>query len=521
MTIDRPSVASVGNRVEMRGTSREEETRPLPMGFSVVLDADTVVRPDGDIVTAGDPSRVLSLTPFEARSLAELTSAPVRTVEAGSLARRLIDAGAAHPRPPVSAPGGKIAVVVPVRDRTIELDRLLAALDAPENVATVEEVIVIDDGSRDPGAIADVVARHGARLVVRAVNGGPAAARNSGLAACARDVEYVAFVDSDCVPGPGWLPPLVAHFADPSVAAVAPRIRPTAMGGPVLASYSVARFPLDLGGREALVGPGRRVGILPAAAIVVRREAVGEAPFDEDLRYGEDVDAVWRLVDAGWSVRYDPRVQVGHTEPATWSAYLTRRYHYGSCAGPLASRYPDRIAAVMLSPVPAATAVALLVFSPALAGFVLAVSVCGIPQRLRRAGVSESIATWVTAQPVGTAMIGLGRALTQAGLPLLPAALLGAAGRRRRMATLGALAVAPALRDWVMSRPPMDPVRWTLISLADDLSYGIGVWRGAVRSRTIAPLLPRIRQRRSKGRSRTTRGRSAAGRTAPEADASS
>ena len=37
--------------------------------------------------------------------------------------------------------------------------------------------------------------------------------------------------------------------------------------------------------------------------------------FDADLRVGEDVDLVWRLVDAGWSVRYQPSVTVFHREP--------------------------------------------------------------------------------------------------------------------------------------------------------------------------------------------------------------
>lgn len=51
---------------------------------------------------------------------------------------------------------------------------------------------------------------------------GPAAARNTGLAAAATPL--VAFLDSDVVPEPSWLPPLLAAFEDPAVGLVALRI---------------------------------------------------------------------------------------------------------------------------------------------------------------------------------------------------------------------------------------------------------------------------------------------------------
>ena len=51
--------------------------------------------------------------------------------------------------------------------------------------------------------------------------GGPAAARNDGLEHV--ETEFVAFLDSDCVPPPDWIERLAGHFDDPRVAAVAPR----------------------------------------------------------------------------------------------------------------------------------------------------------------------------------------------------------------------------------------------------------------------------------------------------------
>jgi hypothetical protein len=48
----------------------------------------------------------------------------------------------------------------------------------------------------------------------------------------------------------------------------------------------------------------------------------------------------------------------------------------------------------------------------------------------------------------------------------------------------------PPLLEWARRRPPLDPVRWTALRLADDLAYSAGVWASAVAERTAAPLLP-------------------------------
>ena len=94
--------------------------------------------------------------------------------------------------------------------------------------------------------------------------------------------------------------------------------------------------------------PGSPVAYVPTAALVVRREL---ATFDPDLRYGEDVDLVWRLVAAGHEVRYEPRVEVRHREPTGWTAALRRRHRYGTAAqreGPTRSRNTVADSAVII-----------------------------------------------------------------------------------------------------------------------------------------------------------------------------
>src|SRR5580658_10701637 len=280
------------------------EDELAPAGLGLRPDPGSRLLAGGTVLVGGSPVRVLRLTPSGARHVAGWWSGtPVpANARARALARRLLDTGIAHPAPSAGALAnnwgpGDVTVVIPVRDRQAELARCLAGL------AAMPRVIVVDDGSGDPAAVARVASGAGARVLRRAVNGGPAAARNTGLAAV--DTPLVAFLDSDCVPGPGWLDDLLQHFADPAVGAVAPRIVPDEPGRTWLARYEGASSTLDMGARASIVRPGSRVPYVPGAALVIRRAAAGTG-FAETMRVGEDVDFVWRLAESGWRVRYEP-----------------------------------------------------------------------------------------------------------------------------------------------------------------------------------------------------------------------
>lgn len=439
------------------------------MTARVVLDPRVARLDGGRVLLGGDPPRLLRL------------KAPVPDEPGGALAGLLVDRGLAHPRP-APRPADDVVVVVPVRDRAPALDRCLAAL------GRAVPVVVVDDASDDPAAVAEVAARHGARLLRLEVNGGPAAARNAGLAATTQ--ERVAFLDSDCVPAPGWLDLLAAHLDDPRVGAAAPRVR-AARGRGLLGRYAAVRGPLDMGADEAAVRPGARVAYVPTAALVVRRAALRGRAFDPALRFGEDVDLVWRLHDGGWRVRYDPRAEVGHEEPDGWGPWLRRRHAYGTSAAPLADRHGARLAPLVLPPWPVAAWVLLAAGRPAAALACAAVPAARLHRALRRSGVPAAPAAGAAARTAGTGVVAVGQGIGGAGtvvtLPLLLALLLP---RRTRRAA-AALLLAPPLLEHAQRRPAVDPVRWTALRLLDDLAYGSGVWRGAARARSTAALRPR------------------------------
>ncbi|MGO1886265.1 MAG: mycofactocin biosynthesis glycosyltransferase MftF, partial [Citricoccus sp.] len=277
--------------------------------------------------------------------------APDAEVERAT-ARLLVDRGLALPSLLPRAPQpGQVEVVVPVYGSAAPLDRLLTGINCSGPATDSLSVTVVDDGSATPDAneIARVCADHGARLVVLPENRGPGGARNAGLAATT--AELVAFLDADTLPTRNWLDTLVPHFDDPGVAAAAPRVRGTVTGpgpGSMLERFEACRGGLDLGAHARRVAPGGQIGYVPTAALVVRRAALPDPPFEPGLRVGEDVDLVWRLIDGGWHVRYLPDAEVHHEVRSGVLAWARRHATYGSSAVPLEQRHPGRLAPATL-----------------------------------------------------------------------------------------------------------------------------------------------------------------------------
>jgi len=490
---------------------------PLPSGFGVETDSLTRQLAPG-LLFGGSPVRIFRLTPAGQAAWRELQAGPVASRSAGALARQLTDAGLVHPQPPALSSAPDVTVVIPVRDRAAMAERCLAAL------GNRYPVVVVDDGSLDPLAVAQAASRHGATLIRRDVNGGPGAARNTALESVASDL--VAFIDSDCVAAPGWIEQLAPHLADPLVAAVAPRITGLAPGT-WAGRFTSASGSLDLGSKAARVLPRSQVSYVPAAAMLVRRAALlaaardarapGVVPrkgraggrprepapqvFDESMRIGEDVDLVWRLHEAGWRIRYDPAVQVAHHEPATWPALLARRYRYGTSAAPLALRHPGAVTHLVLHPWSAATVTALLARRPAAAAAWFGGSVLATYRILHRANVPRQGTVRAMLGAARQTWLGIGRYGTQFAAPLLVAVIAAPGGsspgrRWGRRAAAASLLLGPPVTAWAAGPRTLDPARFTLGRIADDIAYGLGVWSGCMSERTTAPMRPAIGWRR-------------------------
>lgn len=384
---------------------------------------------------AGSPLRLFRTTPAGARVLDRLAAGD--DVETSSLVDRLLDAGAIHPE--VSA-----VAVFGVDDVTVVTPQL--RVDASSRAAD-DGRITIDDGSVPPLL--------GATLRLES-NAGPAVARNAARRFV--DTELVAFLDADVDAPEGWFVPLLGHFDDPKVGLVAPRV-----------SGEVAS-PLDLGGEPARIRAGTRVSYVPGAAMVVRVaafDAIGG--FDPTLRFGEDVDFVWRLDEAGWRCRYEPLSTVWHEPRRTPAARLRQHAAYGTSAAPLALRHPGALTPVRFNGATAIVWTVLAAGHPVAAATTAVGSSFALVRRLPdlpwRASVELAMRGHLLAG------LQIASAVRRAWWPI---ALVGSLfSRRVRLVALAAIVA---------------DVRAT----PTDMAYGWGVWTGMRRHGTWAPIVPRL-----------------------------
>jgi hypothetical protein len=96
--------------------------------------------------------------------------------------------------------------------------------------------------------------------------------------------------------------------------------------------------------------------------------------------------------------------------------------------------------------------------------------------------------------------LGLGRYATQFGAPALVLALArpggkSAARRFGRRAAAASLLLGPALTAYAERKPELDPVRFSIAHIADDICYGAGVWAGCLRERILVPVRPALSRR--------------------------
>ncbi|MFT3866517.1 MAG: mycofactocin biosynthesis glycosyltransferase MftF [Solirubrobacterales bacterium] len=444
------------------------------------LDAEVRRRDRGRLLVGGTPPRLVRLSEAGAAALDAILAAPPTAATAP--AGRLELHGLIHPLPGDGADDAAVTAVVPVLDGGERLGTLVAAL------AAEGPVIVVDDGSRDGSG--ERAERAGARVIRHDSPRGPAAARNAGLAVAG--TELVAFVDADCEVAPGWRRGLAALFAaDPELALLAPRVR-SAPGGSALARHEEAGSPLDLGPHASLVGLDRRITYLPAAALLARRDALlALGGYDESMRFGEDVDLVWRALAAGHRARYAPSREVAHRPRPSVAAFARQRAGYGGSAPELVRRHGSAAAPLRASRhstlIWSATALlgprALL---PALATSTAIVARRGGDRRSREALAELSL------RGQAGATTHLARVLTREWLPLLLA--LATVSRRARR-TLLVAALVDSLPAWTAAAraagaDPAELTRATALHALDRAAYAAGMWREMARRRDFRALRP-------------------------------
>lgn len=523
-------------------------------------------RAGGEILVGGAPKKVIRLSrggalflgttgddPGPIRASAPVQAELCRRLAASGFLVPILSGPAFEPAAPGLISPRRVSAVIPAfddRDGVIETLSSLA-----RHTPNIAAVWVVDDcsnprlGHMEDGWPFDV------QVIRRDRNGGPAAARNTGLSRVA--TPFVAFIDAGVEVSEGWLAPLLTMLVEGGASVVAPRIRPRfravhagsapavaggalrAEGGveppdratsptSALERYEDAAFPLDLGGRSAAVRQGGRIGYLPGTLLVCAVDTARAAGgFDESMRYGEDVDLVWRIEAAGETAPavepatrgatstvaaahpggvawYAADVVVTHPVRNTWAAAARQRFGYGTSAAMLERHHGERVRPAVVSPW--AIAPWLIGAVNPLAGLVAAGAMAAavwpqLPEFPPAGNIGPTVldASRVERVTVGIGL-GLGGQLAQAAgvsraalRPWWPVLVAGAvASRRFRKVAVGLTTVA-LVDDVRRQKPSMNPLGWAAIRATDHAAYSAGVWMGAWRARSPAALLPSVK----------------------------
>jgi glycosyltransferase involved in cell wall biosynthesis len=205
------------------------------------------------------------------------------------------------------------------------------------------EVVVVEDGSvRDSrGVVEKYAAVLSLRYVVRP-NGGPAAARNTGIAHANGD--YFVFFDSDCIVPPEYFGVVRSALA---------RDGWEAYGGPERAmdtfsvfqratSYTMTAL-LTTGG---IRGGKRRVGAYQPRSYnmgMSRGAAERSGGFDPSFRFGEDVDLSLRLYALGCKVGLINEAFVYHKRRTGPGAFFRQLSQFARGRVAVARRHPGSL----------------------------------------------------------------------------------------------------------------------------------------------------------------------------------
>lgn len=199
------------------------------------------------------------------------------------------------------------------------------------------EVIVVSD--------AEVSLPAGARLVLTQSNRntGPGEKRDVGMHSATGD--FLAFIDDDAVPRADWLAQASRLFEDAKVGAVAgPGITPPGSGWRERVGGSFYESWLGSGPYRYRFRPAaaRDVDDYPAYNLIVRRSAAEHVKgWGTGFYGGEDTVICLALVEAGWRIRYDPKVVVYHLRRPVLRKHLAQVGNVGLHRGYFVKAYPQ------------------------------------------------------------------------------------------------------------------------------------------------------------------------------------
>ncbi len=241
----------------------------------------------------------------------------------------------------------KYSIIVPVYNRPDEVDELLQSLS--EQTIKEFEVLIVEDGSVKP--CKDVCEQYANILDLHYYakeNSGPGQSRNYGAERASG--EYVIILDSDVVLPAGYLKAideaLQQHpceaFGGPD--ATHPSFTPVQKA----ISYSMTSF-FTTGGIRG--GKAKLDKFYPRSFNMgIRRDVYLQLGGFSKMRFGEDIDFSYRIVEAGHMPRLFPDAWVWHKRRTDFRKFFRQVYNSGIARINLEKRHPGTMKLVHLLP---------------------------------------------------------------------------------------------------------------------------------------------------------------------------
>ncbi len=246
-----------------------------------------------------------------------------------------------------SSPGVEISVVVTTCSASDELIRAIDSVLASQG-ATVD-VIVVDNRPGSSGAQRAIRAHYPEGAPVRVIaehRQGLSWARNAGIAAA--QTEFVAWTDDDVVVDPHWARALVDAFAlAPDIDLVTGLIRPLELATEAqiwrqthrgyASGFDRRVYRTDPRPPDAPLFPYATGRIGSGANMAARRRSLDDlGGFDVALGAGtpaaggEDLDLIFRFLNSGSAVVFEPAAIVSHAHHREFAALLGQARDYGT-----------------------------------------------------------------------------------------------------------------------------------------------------------------------------------------------
>ena len=252
----------------------------------------------------------------------------------------------------------KYSIIVPVFNRPDEVDELLESLCHQE--VKDFEVIIVEDGSKKP--CKDVCDKYAGILDLHYYykdNSGPGQSRNYGAERAKG--EWLIVLDSDVVLPKDYLKAVdTAILPSPVTRHPSPNSSFAAFGGPDAShpsftpvqkaiSYSMTSF-FTTGGIRG--GKGKKLDkFFPRSYNMgIRREVYQELGGFTKMRFGEDIDFSYRIVEAGYQTALIPEAWVWHKRRTDFRKFFRQVYNSGIARINLEKRHPGTLKLVHLLP---------------------------------------------------------------------------------------------------------------------------------------------------------------------------